>query len=185
MFPTWNETVGIQVLIACAIPLPPLILGPWRYKGKMATPEQKALCMLKIAKHESVFSLQQTFRRQFQSDLPSANSIRRWHQEFQTMGAFVKGKVQDVRVCQKKMWNESRQLFFAVRRNPCAMRVVNWRCRLWLCGGRCERDWKWSLIFFTWCSYFNHFGTRFIHEESHPAVWATIQDHRRRIMTSS
>jgi hypothetical protein len=29
MFPTWNETAGIEVLIACAIPLPsPLSLGP-------------------------------------------------------------------------------------------------------------------------------------------------------------
>jgi hypothetical protein len=27
MFPIWNETAGIQVLIACAIPLPPLSLS--------------------------------------------------------------------------------------------------------------------------------------------------------------
>jgi hypothetical protein len=77
LFPTWNETAGIQVLIACVItlaPPPPLSLGPWRYKEKMATPEQKAFCVLQFAKHESV---QRAFRQQFQSDPQSYSSIRR------------------------------------------------------------------------------------------------------------
>jgi hypothetical protein len=53
---------------------------------KMATPEQKAFCVLQFAKYESVVSVQRAFRRQFQSDSPSANGIRRWYQQ--------------------KMWNE-------------------------------------------------------------------------------
>jgi hypothetical protein len=60
---------------------------------------------------------------------------------FRQRGAFVKGKVQDVRLCQKNVWNQSESLFFSVRRNLCAMRVVNWtrQRRLWRC---CERVWK-------------------------------------------
>jgi hypothetical protein len=42
MFPTWNETAGIQVLVACAIPLPsPLSLSvsdvtqrKWRFRSR-------------------------------------------------------------------------------------------------------------------------------------------------------
>jgi hypothetical protein len=68
----------------------------------MATLKQKAFCMLQFAKHESVVSVQRVFRRQFQSDVLSAkgSSI------FKQRGVFVKGKVQDLRVYLKKVWNE-------------------------------------------------------------------------------
>jgi hypothetical protein len=72
----------------------------------MATPEQKAFCVLQFVKYKSVVSVQRAFRRQFNSDPPSPNSIRRWYQQFQTRGSFVKEKVQDGRMCQKKAWNE-------------------------------------------------------------------------------
>jgi hypothetical protein len=89
MFPTWNETTCIEVLTVCAIALTPsLSLGPWRYKEKMATPEQK----LQFAKHESVASVLRGFRRQFQSYPPSANSFRHWYQQFQTTGCICKRK---------------------------------------------------------------------------------------------
>jgi hypothetical protein len=61
MFPTWNETAGIQVLIACAISLP-LSLS-LSYKEKMATLEQKMFCVLQLVKNKSVVSLQRAFRR--------------------------------------------------------------------------------------------------------------------------
>jgi hypothetical protein len=113
-------------------PTPPShSLGLWRYKETMATPEQKAFCVLQFAKHESVVSVQRAFRRQFQSDPPSANSFRRWYQQLQTTGCLCKGKSAG----RPRVWNEWDSLFFAVKRNLCAMRVVNWRCRLWLCGG--------------------------------------------------
>jgi hypothetical protein len=57
--------------------------------------------------------------------------------------------VQDVHVCQKKEWSERNSIFSQVWRHLCAMRVVNWRCRLWQCGRCCERDWKWSPIVFS------------------------------------
>jgi hypothetical protein len=69
-----------------------LFLGPWCYKEGMTTPEQKPFCVLQFAKHESVVSVQRAFRRQFQSDPPSANSIRGWYQQFQTKGCLCKGK---------------------------------------------------------------------------------------------
>jgi hypothetical protein len=61
--------------------------------------------VLQFAKYESVVSVQRAFRQQIQSDFPSANSIRCWYQQCQTRGSFLKGKVQDIRVCQKKMRN--------------------------------------------------------------------------------
>ena len=97
-------------------PTPLFSLGLWRNKTIMATPGQRAFCVLQIVKHESVVSVQRAFRRQFNRDPPSPDSIRRWYQQFQTRGAFVKEKVQDGRVCQKKAWNEWDSLFFAVRR---------------------------------------------------------------------
>jgi hypothetical protein len=60
----------------------------------MATPEQKAFCVLQFAKHESVVSVHRAFRRQFQGDPPSANGIRRWYQQFQTTGCLCKRKRQ-------------------------------------------------------------------------------------------
>jgi transposase len=58
----------------------------------MVTPEQKAFCVPQFVKHESIVSVQQAFRRQFNSDPPSPNSIRRWYQQFQTTGCLCKGK---------------------------------------------------------------------------------------------
>ena len=91
-FPTWNEKAGVQVLCACAIPLPLFSLGLWRNKEIMATPEQKAFCVLQFVKHESVVSVQRAFRRQFNSVPPSPNFIRRWYQQFQATGCLCKGK---------------------------------------------------------------------------------------------
>ena len=91
-FPTWNETAGVQVLCACAIPLPTSTLGLWRNKAIMATLEEKAFCVLLFAKHETVVSVQRAFWRHFNSDPPSPNSIRRCYQQFQTTGCLCKGK---------------------------------------------------------------------------------------------
>ena len=66
-FSTWNETPSFQVLCACTIPLPSS-LSLWRNKAIMATPEQKAFCVLQSVKHESVVSVQRAFQRQFNSE---------------------------------------------------------------------------------------------------------------------
>jgi hypothetical protein len=92
MFSTWNEIVSIHVLIACAIP--PYLSLSWSVtlQKKMATPEQKAFCVLQVEKNESVVSVQRVFCRHFQSDPPSAIRIRRWYQQFQTAGCLCRGK---------------------------------------------------------------------------------------------
>ena len=74
---------------------------------------------------------------------------------FKQRGAFVKENVQDGRVCEKKAWNEWDSLFFAVRRSLGAVRFVNWRCRVWLFGGCCERDCKWNPTVSTCCIFWN------------------------------
>jgi hypothetical protein len=58
----------------------------------MASPKQKVFCVLQFVKNESVVSDQRAFRRQFNSDISG----------FRQHGVFVKEKVQDGRVCQKK-----------------------------------------------------------------------------------
>ena len=116
-------------------PTPLFTLGLWRSKAIMAASEQRAFCVLQFVKHESFVSVQRAFK-------------------FQIRSAFAKEKVQDGRVCQKKAWNEWDSHFYTVRRNLCAVGVVNWRCRVWLCGGCCERDCnKWRR--FTCCSFWN------------------------------
>ncbi|KAJ4443534.1 hypothetical protein ANN_05206 [Periplaneta americana] len=79
-------------------------------KEKMTTPEQKASCVLQFVKHESAVSVQRAFRRQFQTDHLSADSIRRWYQQFQTTSAFGKGKSTGLLHV-----SEEDSLFFALR----------------------------------------------------------------------
>jgi hypothetical protein len=69
----------------------------------MVTPEQKAFCVLQFVKHESVDAVQQgipttiqTVIRHLPIELDAAIS------SFRQLGAFVKEKVLDARVCQKK-----------------------------------------------------------------------------------
>ena len=58
----------------------------------MATPQQKAFCVLQFEICISVVTVQRAFRRQFNSDPPHANNIRRWHNQFVTTGCLCKGK---------------------------------------------------------------------------------------------
>jgi hypothetical protein len=72
-------------------PTPLFPVGLWRNKAIMATPEQKAFCVLQFVKHQSVVSVQRECRRQFNREPPSPNSIRRRYQQFQTTGCLCKG----------------------------------------------------------------------------------------------
>jgi hypothetical protein len=49
----------------------------------MATPQQKAFCVLRLAKSESAIIMQREFRKLFQSDPPSKTNIYRWYRQFQ------------------------------------------------------------------------------------------------------
>ncbi|PNF29624.1 hypothetical protein B7P43_G16676 [Cryptotermes secundus] len=53
----------------------------------MASPQQKAFCVLEFAKTNSVFTVQR-----FGIDLPCPKNIRRWFRQFQESGCLCKGK---------------------------------------------------------------------------------------------
>ena len=58
----------------------------------MSTEQQKAFCVLRFEKCESVITVQRDFRRKFNIEPPTAQSIRRWHKTFQETGCLCKGK---------------------------------------------------------------------------------------------
>ncbi|PSN38135.1 hypothetical protein C0J52_08229 [Blattella germanica] len=59
---------------------------------KMATPQQKAFCVLKFESCKSVITVQRAFLRQFNCDPPNANNIHQWHNQLATTGCLCKGK---------------------------------------------------------------------------------------------
>jgi hypothetical protein len=77
---------------------PPSLSVRLLYKEKMATPEKKVFCVLRLRSINQLFLFSG----------PSGDNFRViCHQQFRTTeGAFVKGKVLDVRVCQKKVRKE-------------------------------------------------------------------------------
>jgi len=101
----WNSRCSSFVRMCNPTPL--YSLGLWRNKAIMATLEQKAFCVLQFAKHESVVSVQRILWRQFNGDpLPLPIALDAGISSFRQQGSFVKEKVQDGGVCQKKGWNE-------------------------------------------------------------------------------
>ena len=58
----------------------------------MATPQQKAFCVLQFENCKSLVTVQRAFHRQFNHDPPNANNIRRWHNQFAKTGCLCKGK---------------------------------------------------------------------------------------------
>jgi hypothetical protein len=58
----------------------------------MATPQQKAFCVLRFAKSESVIIVQREFRKQFQSNPPGKTNILQWYRQFQENGCICKGE---------------------------------------------------------------------------------------------
>ncbi|PNF18241.1 hypothetical protein B7P43_G16516 [Cryptotermes secundus] len=58
----------------------------------MASPQQKAFCVLEFAKTNSVVTVQRAFRRRFGINPPCSKNIRRWFRQFQESGCLCKGK---------------------------------------------------------------------------------------------
>ncbi|PNF42612.1 hypothetical protein B7P43_G01283 [Cryptotermes secundus] len=58
----------------------------------MASPQQKAFCVLEFAKTNSVVTAQRAFRRRFGINQPCPKNIRRWFRQFQESGCLCKGK---------------------------------------------------------------------------------------------
>lgn len=58
----------------------------------MASPVQKAFCVLEFNKCHSVITVQRRFRQRYNQEPPNANNIRRWHRMFEETGCLCKGK---------------------------------------------------------------------------------------------
>ncbi|GBM58917.1 hypothetical protein AVEN_80717-1 [Araneus ventricosus] len=58
----------------------------------MASPVQKAFCVLEFNKCHSVITMQRRFRQRYNQEPPNANNIRRWHRMFEETGCLCKGK---------------------------------------------------------------------------------------------
>ena len=73
----------------------------------MATPQQKVFCVLQFESCKSVVKVQRAFRRQFNRDPTNANSIRRRHNQFATIGCLCKGKsVERTRMSEENVQRE-------------------------------------------------------------------------------
>ena len=101
---SWNESVTIwkRSFLSfewlsqgrCSCVVPPATFSCLFTLG-MASPQQKAFCVLEFAKTNSVVTVQRAFWRRFDINPPSPKNIRRWFRQFQESGCLCKGKVQD------------------------------------------------------------------------------------------
>ncbi|KAG8325305.1 hypothetical protein J6590_071097 [Homalodisca vitripennis] len=58
----------------------------------MATPQQKAQCVIWLVETNSVTTVQRYFRREYGGNVPDPKSIRKWIQQFKDTGSVLKGK---------------------------------------------------------------------------------------------
>jgi len=58
----------------------------------MATSQQKAFCVLRFDKYESIITVQRDFRWEYRINPPTPPTVRRWHQQFLETGCLCKGK---------------------------------------------------------------------------------------------
>jgi hypothetical protein len=122
MFPTWNETTGIQVSITCSIPLTPSGHDVKKRKWRLQSRTSSVCCSLWSMNQLFLFSRPSSDNFRVIPHLPTAlgisiSSFRQW-------GAFVQEKC-TTSACLKKVWNKWDSLSFAVWRNLCATWVVN------------------------------------------------------------
>jgi hypothetical protein len=108
MFLTWNETADIQVLIAIGIPLTPLSLSR-SVTLQRENGDSGAGSFLRAAECEARTSCFCSTGASFDNfrvipHLPTALGFG--ISSFRQRGAFVKAKMQGIRMCQKKVWNE-------------------------------------------------------------------------------
>jgi len=105
-FPTWNETEGVQVLCACAIPLPSslsvcdITMRLWRLWSR----KRFVCCNLRSMNQLFLCSGHSGDNLTVIPPLPTA--LDTGISSFRQQGAFVKEKVQAGRVCHKKTWNK-------------------------------------------------------------------------------
>ena len=60
--------------------------------SKMASQQEKALCVLRFGVSRSVITVQREFRARFRKDAPCRNNITRWYRQFVETGCLCKDK---------------------------------------------------------------------------------------------
>ena len=60
--------------------------------SKMASQQEKALCVLRFEMSRSVIIVQREFRTRFRKDAPHKSNINRWYREFVETAFLCKGK---------------------------------------------------------------------------------------------
>jgi hypothetical protein len=60
----------------------------------MAAQTEKAFCVLGFHSKKSVMTVQREFRRKFEKDPPTANSIKKWHKNLWKQVASIRGRAQ-------------------------------------------------------------------------------------------
>ena len=105
-FPTWNETAGVQVLCACAIPLPSSLslCDVTKRQWLLRSRKHFVCCNFWSMNQLFLFSRHSGDNSTVIPHLPIA--LDAGISSFRQRAAFVKAKVQNGRVCQKKAWNE-------------------------------------------------------------------------------
>jgi hypothetical protein len=141
-------------------------LGQWRNRAIMATPEQKAFCVLQFVKHESIVSVQRAFRWHSTAIPCLPVSIDAGVCRFRQRGAFVKKKVQDCRVL-ITVWQELDYRLYMCRVIKDAYFEHFWACVLNLYNSCFIITSVYNSVHHT-CEYnqlpnrSNHFDTHFI-----------------------
>ena len=60
--------------------------------SKMASQQEKALCVLRFEVSRSVITVQREYRARFRKDAPHRSNIIRWYRQFVETGCLCKGK---------------------------------------------------------------------------------------------
>ena len=92
-FSTWNEGTGVQVLCACAVPLPSsLSRSVTSQNDNGDSGAESVLCAAICEALNQLFLCSGHSGDNLTVIPPSPNSIRRWYQQLQTTGCLCKGK---------------------------------------------------------------------------------------------
>jgi transposase len=84
---------------------------------KMATVQEKAMCVLWFFEPKSVIKMQHSYRTQYGKDPPSDNAIRRWLKQFQETGSVLHRKGAGRPSTSQKMLIESRKRLLEAHKN--------------------------------------------------------------------
>ncbi|GBM15817.1 hypothetical protein AVEN_262965-1 [Araneus ventricosus] len=94
----------------------------------MASPVQKAFCVLEFNKCHSVITVHRRFRQRYNQEPLNANNIRKWHRMFEETGCLCKGKTSERPVFQRKTLKELASRMNEAHGNRRTKAVGSYKC---------------------------------------------------------